>query len=363
MRGTSLWVLCLWWTASAQAVAPWCTSADQYAEGAYRRTKVQLDSRSPVPDYPCKKVALPQTFVHDVFRWQPDATEREDERRRSYAASQWDWVPRTCALKEFDAASFVRGMRGGTVLFVGDSISEFMADELACLLDAAGLVESSRRNGYFDGSSLVVLKDGLGWIRYVRNDLLVDAETGKVEDNVSGHHRHQHDWPRLLLTLSDRDVLVLNSGHHWGQNYSARPPDLLKGTIRYSQMVRTVLGILEAHPFRGRVAYRTTVGGHVGCIGAQGPLASYADASRAETQYNWSLMDAGFLDHMWALMLPRFPNVASRFTLLNTSMTKLRPDGHIEAQYLDCLHYLTPGPQHVWVQLLHHLVVGAAATI
>jgi len=350
-------------TSPARLSLPFCTSSDDYTAGRFERLLPPRPPRAEAPPYPCPRIPLPQFYVHQVMRYEPDTESARVERQRSFDSTRWVWVPDKCRLRPFDSAAFVGSLRNGTALFTGDSLNEFMADELACLLDADGFVESAERSTYSPGWSRVVLKAGAGQIRYLRNDLLVDGVTGTVRDAVGDHHRFQHDWVAAARSMGPSDLLVLNAGAHWGGRVEYEPTFNIwrDGGVNYVNMTATVVRALAAVGFRGRVAYRSSVGGHVGCRAATEPAATY-DAARAlygDGAYNWHALNTDFMLLAWQRAVADHAPawLRSRFTFLDVGMTRLRPDGHIVAGYEDCLHYLVPGPMTTWVALLHNLVV------
>jgi hypothetical protein len=261
----------------------------------------------------------------------------------------WVWTPNTCRLREFDSQHFNELLGGRSLVFIGDSISNCMADSLRFL----GVDNKQTRFDLFAG-----YMDGPG--RNGENKHVPPSSDDPLYVEKLSKLLHT-PWLEKLreFDVKSTDILIVNKGAHGNmENLSA-----------YQALAHRVS---KLHP--GQVLWRTTIQGHKDCQNFDGPIQNLSEDKLKElaSSYNW----ATFKERNNRAIKAFSEEMRGRFGVVDTSMFENRPDGHISqvfrdstdntnaAKYLknDCLHYCTPGPIDTWNYLLYHVLVAMGST-
>eukprot|EP01062_Namystynia_karyoxenos_P004294 TRINITY_DN11515_c0_g1_i2.p1 TRINITY_DN11515_c0_g1~~TRINITY_DN11515_c0_g1_i2.p1 ORF type:complete len:400 (+),score=118.74 TRINITY_DN11515_c0_g1_i2:67-1200(+) len=167
------------------------------------------------------------------------------KRMQNYCCGQWaaphkdtyanrlSFVPQGCHLAPFNVDSFLAKLKGRTMLFAGDSITKQMYLSLLCMLEGSG-VEKGPAPDLGPAKGFMELDRGIECAYYPQHDVRVcdihlkEAELTKCFGFGSRCHYLQQGsmahrrccWRNLLLNplLNAGDLMVLNIGHHFGEN-------------------------------------------------------------------------------------------------------------------------------------------------
>ncbi|XP_047079932.1 protein trichome birefringence-like 19 [Lolium rigidum] len=301
----------------------------------------------------------------------------------------WRWQPHGCDLPRFDAAAFLRLVRGKSMAFVGDSVARNHMQSLMCLLakveyprevEPKDCVHCTRKYHYRDHDFTVCVF----WTPFLVRWNLTRAGGQQFMDphNV---YLDEAD-PEWSGDVAGYDYVVLN-----GAKWFTRPAVLYEGgrllgcanvdgceaahnatdvapdyAVRVS--FRTALRALGR--FRGRVVVRTVAPPHYengkwydggNCVRTR-PVRS-DETSLPETE---AAFHAAQVEEFRAAAAAE---PAARFVLMDVSeMMQMRGDGH-PGQYghwphekvgfgIDCVHWCLPGPVDAWNELLLHLLLS-----
>nr|XP_051192872.1 protein trichome birefringence-like 19 isoform X3 [Lolium perenne] len=300
----------------------------------------------------------------------------------------WRWQPHGCDLPRFDAAAFLRLVRGKSMAFVGDSVARNHMQSLMCLLakveypmeiEPRGCVHCTRKYHYREHDFTVCVF----WTPFlVRWNLTHGGQSFIDPHNV---YLDEAD-PEWSGDVAGYDYAVLS-----GAKWFTRPTVLYEGgrilgcanmdgceaahnatdvapdyAVRAS--FRTALRALAG--FRGRVVVRTVAPPHYengkwynggNCLRTRPVRSNETSLPENEAAFH-------------AAQVEEFRTVASaasaaRFVLMDVSeMMQMRADGH-PGQYrhwphekvgfgIDCVHWCLPGPVDAWNELLLHLLLS-----
>lgn len=145
--------------------------------------------------------------------------------------------------------------------------------------------------------------------------------------------------------LVEADVVILNRGPHYTSDEL------------YTQGVNMALHFLRLNFPNKLILYRSSPPGHHNCSTTSQPLAhrqNAADLQRFFQGYHW---DAFAGQNEIAKRLAAQYGVAFMDVV---PMMELRADGHrswMEPSDRDCLHYCTPGPIDVMVEVLYNMLL------
>lgn len=177
-------------------------------------------------------------------------------------------------------------------------------------------------------------------IEYIRDDLLVHNTTHRVL-----HTRHEvnefQNFPwTTYLPSSKQDVLLINTGAHWGDRMSV-------------MAIHNVLDHLAAH-FSGTVIYRGAYEGFDHCEQHTTPVATHD----VPTSYNWGLL--ALYNNHWrsAIRLHRRKGRPFFYVDVATPL-RHRPDAR-SVPPKDCFHVCLPGPIDLFNQLMQSALVEAS---
>nr|XP_051196752.1 protein trichome birefringence-like 19 [Lolium perenne] len=254
----------------------------------------------------------------------------------------WRWQPHGCDLPRFDAAAFLRLVRGKSMAFVGDSVACNHMQSLMCLLakveypmeiEPRGCVHCTRKYHYREHDFTVCVF----WTPFlVRWNLTHGGQSFIDPHNV---YLDEAD-PEWSGDAAGYDYAVLS-----GAKWFTRPTVLYEG---------------------GRI---------LGCANVDGCEAAHNATDVAPDYALW------WWSGRWrrrttfhAAQVEEFRTAASaasaaRFVLMDVSeMMQMRGDGH-PGQYghwphekvgfgIDCVHWCLPGPVDAWNELLLHLLLS-----
>ncbi|XP_037449927.1 protein trichome birefringence-like 19 [Triticum dicoccoides] len=329
---------------------------------------------------------------------------------------RWRWQPHGCDLPRFDAAAFLRLVRGKSMAFVGDSVARNHMQSLMCLLaevehpreiEPKDCVHCTRKYHYREHDFTVCVF----WTPFLVRWNLTRAGGQQFMDPHNVYlDEPDPEWSR---DVAGYDYVVLN-----GAKWFTRPTVLYEGgrllgcanldgcEAKYNATAvaphyavrasfRTALRALAG--FRGRVVVRTVAPPHYengkwydggNCL-RTGPMRSNetslpeteAAFHVAQVEEFWTASAAGRFVLMDESSPPetevafhaaqveefRAASAAGRFVLMDVSeMMQMRGDGH-PGQYghwphekvgfgIDCVHWCLPGPVDAWSEVLLHLL-------
>ncbi|KAM0922601.1 hypothetical protein ACQ4PT_006080 [Festuca glaucescens] len=301
----------------------------------------------------------------------------------------WRWQPHGCDLPRFDAAAFLRLVRGKSMAFVGDSVARNHMQSLMCLLakveyprevEPRDCVHCTRKYHYRDHDFTVCVF----WTPFLVRWNLTRAGGQQFMDphNV---YLDEAD-PEWSGDVAGYDYVVLN-----GAKWFTRPAVLYEGgrllgcanvdgceaahnasdvapdyAVRAS--FRTALRALAG--FRGRVVVRTVAPPHYengkwydggNCVRTRPVRSNETSLPATEATFHAAQVEE--------FRAAAAAESAARFVLMDVSeMMQMRGDGH-PGQYghwphekvgfgIDCVHWCLPGPVDAWNELLLHLLVS-----
>ncbi len=258
--------------------------------------------------------------------------------------ARWRWHTRRCALQTFNAKQFSAAVGNRSISFVGDSLMVEQFFSLQALLQSEMITPSGGH--YFEtthGGKFEVIGT---W------HLIGEGREGDPSDK-NGMFAPRNDGWRVILGKAD--ILIINTGHHWHRV----DPEFSS----YQRMVENVLHLI-ARNFQGTdVIFRTSTWGHSGCSNFTKPFTFHQLSSKTLPYDPYSWMKPIFSERAWpALAALHLPH-SIRFHVVNTSLTMLRGDGHLDMvigksshAWEDCLHNCLPGPADYWNWLLFNLL-------
>ncbi|BAS80725.1 protein trichome birefringence-like 19 [Oryza sativa Japonica Group] len=306
---------------------------------------------------------------------------------------RWRWRPHGCDLPRFDAAAFLRLVRGKSMAFVGDSVARNHMQSLMCLLskvefpteiEAKDCIHCTRKYHYRAHNFTVCVfwapflvrwnLTRAGALQFMDpHNVFLDEADPEWSRGVAGYDYvvlNGAKWFTRPTILYEGGRLVgCNNDCHGGDpnaTAATAPPEY---AVRAS--FRTALRALREHPvFRGTVIVRTVAPPHYengkwydggNCLRTR-PMRS-DETGLPETE---AAFHAAQVEEFRAAAAAA---AGGRFLLMDVSgMMQMRGDGH-PGQYghwphekvgfgIDCVHWCLPGPVDAWNELLLHLLRG-----
>ncbi|CAI7844117.1 unnamed protein product [Closterium sp. NIES-53] len=271
---------------------------------------------------------------------------------------EWRTPPGKCPigpLRQLDREMFCRkveGRKGGlNVLFLGDSLAhQMVVSFLNGLLrhipkpavwavnetipqECSDWLVDPPRHAYcrvytFNESFCPGLN-----VQFVRNDHLWFTSPGEAKfDHIPWH---------LYSGLKDADVVVVNRGAHF------------IGGKDFERSVPAALEFLREKLPDALIVWRNTPPGHANCTSYIGPIKKRQNPEILP--FHWDMFT-----HQNEMVRTMIHEVGGVYMDVD-SATALRPDSHKglveERGILDCLHYCTPGPTDMWVELLGDIIL------
>lgn len=317
--------------------------------------------------------------------------------RPDFAYEQYRWQPRGCDLPPFDRRDFLRRMRNRTVAFIGDSLGQQQFQSLLCLLAAQGLrgddpaahVKDVGLAAYGFHVPPGERRPG-GWAYRVApsNTTVLFYWTSFLCEAVRKGGGPLHlDRPDAFLRrhLAALDVVVLNTGHHWGGTKlkgfvfhmnGTRVPDAgggrrrrrgmstraaqelaVRSVVRWADgelrgLARPPLILLRTRSPRHFMNGEWDTGGR--CDNVQVNVSEITDRDQSQRDLTAEAAVNG-----------------TAVKLLNiTHLSEFRGEAHpsiwdyrLKKGAQDCLHWCLPGIPDVWNELLHaHVIMHDAET-
>uniref|UniRef100_J3LGP9 Uncharacterized protein n=1 Tax=Oryza brachyantha TaxID=4533 RepID=J3LGP9_ORYBR len=306
---------------------------------------------------------------------------------------RWRWHPHGCDLPRFDAAAFLRLVRGKSMAFVGDSVARNHMQSLMCLIskvelpteiEAKECIHCTRKYHYRAHNFTVCVF----WTPFlVRWNLTRAGALQFMDPHNVFPDEADPEWTR---DIAGYDYVVLN-----GAKWFTRPTMLYEGGrlvgcnndcgrepnatatanapphYAVSVSFRTALRALREHPgFRGTVIVRTVAPPHYengkwydggNCLRTRPMLSNEMGLPETEAAFHAAQVEE--------FRAAASAAAAGRFLLMDVSeMMQMRGDGH-PGQYghwphekvgfgIDCVHWCLPGPVDAWSELLLHLLSG-----
>lgn len=251
-----------------------CPSCTAYAQGSWKPTSEEAPYRLHHVLWRQMSVrGMPPNTNHHWGVCDDVASSRSGHRAsRPGGRPRYTWVPRSCALRQFDRASACRLLRGQQVLVAGDSATAQFFLSLVLQLGGADALGHNKRGGS------AVLKDLTASacgdtvrLNFVRNDLLL--WTSQVEELrelgktcTSGRALLQPFANRV----ADADLLILGTGHHYP--HVEQPPGEETSDALFVRSLN--------HTLSRAIAVRAAAGHGPGSVVLLGPPAPVAGCSR-----------------------------------------------------------------------------------
>ncbi|KAL5211363.1 hypothetical protein ABZP36_022210 [Zizania latifolia] len=305
---------------------------------------------------------------------------------------RWRWQPHGCDLPRFDAAAFLRLVRGKSMAFVGDSVARNHMQSLMCLLskvefptetEPKDCIHCTRKYHYRAHNFTVCVFWTPFLVRWNLtraggqqfmdpHNLFLDEADPEWTRDVEGYDYvvlNGAKWFTRPTVLYEGGRLVGCSDCGGDPNATAAPTLPPHYAVRVS--FRTALRALRENPgFRGTVVIRTVAPPHYengkwydggNCLRTRPMRSNETGLPETEAAFHAAQVDE--------FRAAASAAAAGRFLLLDISeMMQMRGDGH-PGQYghwpheevgfgIDCVHWCLPGPVDAWNELLLHLLSG-----
>ncbi|MQM01048.1 hypothetical protein Taro_033793, partial [Colocasia esculenta] len=308
----------------------------------------------------------------------------------------WRWQPRGCTLPPFDAAAFLRRLRGRHLAFVGDSMARNQLESLLCLLATAAPPELVYRDGEDNKFRRWRFRSYNATISVFWSPFLV---RGVEKSAASGldHNELYLDavdvrWASELWSI---DVVVLSVGH-WFLHpavFYEKGGEVVVGCHYCPKLNHTEVGFYGVY----RKAFRTALNAAATDTGGGGRSRYVVVTTFSPSHFEgeWDKAGAcpktepyaektveGMDAEMRRVQLEevaaarrRAPAVVAVEALDVTGLALLRADGHPgpymyanpfadgvpERVQNDCVHWCLPGPIDAWNEIFLEMVRRWAA--
>jgi len=257
--------------------------------------------------------------------------------------ARWRWQSALCSLLTFSAELFSAKIGNRFVVFVGDSLMVEQFESLKALME-----------------SQITRKQDWDFFETVHGGRFQVTGAWHLvgHGNESNPSHMSHIFSPMIVpgwrsTLSKADILVMNTGHHW---HRVDPQ-----FESYHTMVENVMLAISLDFHGSDIVFRTSTWGHHDCATFSTPVKDVPNADH--DPYSW--LRAIYADSIWSDMAPAHLPSNINFHVVNTSLTMLRPDGHVGVMvgssgkaWEDCLHNCLPGPADYWNWLLYNALVS-----
>lgn len=307
----------------------------------------------------------------------------------------WRWQPRGCTLPHFDAAAFLRLLRGRHLAFVGDSMARNQLESLLCLLATADPPELVYRHGEdnkfrrwrFPSHNATV---SVFWSPFLVHGVEKSAASG-LDHNELYLDAVDERWASELASM---DLVVLSVGHWFlhpavfyeqggevvvGCHYC---PNLNHTEVGfygvYQKAFRTALDAATAPRDGGRSRYVVVTTFSPSHFEGEWDKAGACPKTEPYPEKAVEGMDAAMrrvqLEEV-AAARGRAPARVAVEALDVTGLALLRADGH-PGPYMyafpfadgvpdrvqnDCVHWCLPGPIDAWNEIFLEMVRRRAA--
>lgn len=234
---------------------------------------------------------------------------------------KYKWVPKHCALTEWDATQFCDLLGNRTILFVGDSTMFQFSLSLMSMI----ATDTNRTSHYAKNCS--------PQLRFARSWYL----TFKYNSNTE----HEYATMEEYAVLFKPDILMMNVGAHLH--------DLGDLNFIWEGLIPAFASLRAKLP-NIKLVWKTQAPGHVQCEShrGNGPIEEFSPGDPALDKYQWNI-------HKEFDAISRNFSAAHGLALFDVSPTYLRPDAHPAG---DCLHFCVPGPLNLGANILLQMLIN-----
>ncbi|XP_047339001.1 protein trichome birefringence-like 16 isoform X2 [Impatiens glandulifera] len=310
-------------------------------------------------------------------QWLSEAWSCRLTQRSDFSYEGYRWQPENCYLPEFEGSDFLKRMQDKTLAFVGDSLGRQQFQSLMCMITGGEERQDIEDVGYkydFVGS---LRPEGWAYrfpetnttILYYWSSTLCGIEPINTPDPSTKFAMHL-DRPPAFITrfISQIDVLVLNTGHHWNRgklnankwimyvngkpvkNRKLAEMGNAKNLTIYS-IIRWVDSQLDIYPglkvFFRTISPRHFFNGEWNTGGSCDKTTPMEGGSEVKQDESSDLVVGGAVKGMKVKILDI------------TALSQLRDEGHMSRFSInsaigvhDCLHWCLPGIPDTWNEIL-----------
>lgn len=289
---------------------------------------------------------------------------------------KWRWKPRDCNIPRFDALFLLQRLRGKTILFIGDSLTNNQWQSMVCLLSS---VLPQKGKKFMRGNPISSFKalDYRVTVSFQWAPYLVDM----VSRVIGGQQKVVLQLDSVGLNgrwWMGADILVFESGHWWGHTgRDARKWDYIQDgrnfygdmdrMAAYGKALTTWANWIDSNIDirRTRVFFRSYSGAHISAMDWNNPEGRNC---YRETEPVLGSSYPGPYPPQLQIAESVVRRMKSSVSFLNiTMMSLLRKDGHPSiystdvtaeqrknpGRYADCSHWCLPGLPDTWNELLY----------
>lgn len=259
--------------------------------------------------------------------------------QKSEHLTSFQWIPKHCSLRSFDAGLLDRRLGGRTIMFVGDSLMRQQFNSWRFLLRSVwSSEEDALRNDPEEFKTVGGNRFLFDWSKFLVDEKKYsqkDPKQQRLELLLS-----RDGWARKLMR-EPIDVIIMNVGHHWHK--------FDREFGRYNEMLTLVLNHIQRY-FKGdSLVFRTSTPGHYDCFNEElrsQPIDYVPPLNSTNDPFNWRKPIKA--DLLWQKEA-EIRGLGRVFQYLNVSHSIYRSDAHVEYKIRqdrrieDCLHWCLPG--------------------
>ncbi|XP_028769434.1 protein trichome birefringence-like 2 [Neltuma alba] len=294
---------------------------------------------------------------------------------------KWKWQPNDCDIPSLNATDFLERLRGGKLVFVGDSLNRNMWESLVCILRQS--IPNKKRVYEISGKTQFK-KKGVYAFRFEDYNCTVDFVGSPFLVRESTYQGKNGSFETLRLDLMDQtthtyhdaDIIVFNTGHWWTHEKTSRGEDY----YQEGDVVHPRLKVLDAYT-RALTTWARWIGRNIDAERTQVFFRGYSPTHFKGGQWNSGGQCHRETEPIYnEAFLQKYPSkmraldhvlrkMKTPVTYLNISrLTDYRKDGHPSIyrmeyktahernsaeQHQDCSHWCLPGVPDTWNELLY----------